>query len=471
MFTLACASVLLLACGEATTEPGPAAPNVVLVTIDTLRADRTGPYQLDSKATPNMAKLAAEGTLFEAAMSPMQMTRPSHYSLFTSLYPRDHGVVNNKISLEPEFETLAEVFAEHGYETAGFVGVTLLGPRSGAERGFEHFDFPQNSRTRTAESIVNAASQWLETRDRSRPYFLWVHLFDPHTPYAPPAGFVPVAQDDATAEISELSVEQIIAMAKLNRGDLPGAVVTRAQELYQGDIEYADHWLGRLIDNIDSPRVGVASAAEAKQQTVVALTADHGECFENGIYFEHSDCLYEGAARIPMIIRYPRRVAQGLRRSEVVEIIDVAPTLLALVDISIPDAYRGRDLFDPEAAPRDAAYLQHPLYSNDGAANRKGRRLRSVMGRPTREILVGEELLAIRTSEWKYLRHGDHEELYDLIDDPTEKRNVVAQHSSTAATLRAKLDAWSAAHPQHHASVEMINDELRATLEALGYLQ
>jgi arylsulfatase A-like enzyme len=160
-----------------------------------------------------------------------------------------------------------------------------------------------------------------------------------------------------------------------------------------------------------------------------------------------------------------------LRRTEVVEILDVAPTLLSLVDIPIPDSFRGRDLFDPDTPPREAAFIQHPLYSNDGASNRKLRRLQSVMGVPTREILVGEELLAIRTVDWKYLRHGDQEELYNLDEDPSETQNVVAMHTDIASDLRTKLDLWSAAHPQHHTSVEMINDELRATLEALGYLQ
>lgn len=460
----------LTSCEEPQTMLGSSRSSVVLVTIDTLRADKTGPYQVGSKATPNIARLAVEGTLFEAAMSPMQMTRPSHYSLFTSLYPRDHGVVNNKISLGPEFKTLAEHFSANGYATAGFVGVSLLGPNSGAERGFDHFDFPRKSRTRPAEEIVTAATQWLNNRDTSRPYFLWVHLFDPHTPYGPPADFVPKAKDPATAGIDELSVETIIAMAKRNRGDLPRAVVDRAVELYEGDIEYADHWLGRLLETIDTPRADDPNPVRAKQETVIALTADHGECFEKGIYFEHSDCLYEGAARIPLIIRYPRRVAQGLRRSDVVEILDVAPTLLSLVDLPVPDTYQGRDLFDSNAPAKNAAFLQHPLYSNDGAANRKQRRLRSVMGKPTREIVTGEELLGIRTSKWKYLRRGEHEELYNLTTDPNERRNVAAQHANVSQELREQLDAWATDHPIHNTGVEMINDELRATLEALGYL-
>lgn len=435
---------------------------MVLITVDTLRADRTGPYRPNSQATPSIAKLAKQGTLFEAAMSPMQMTRPSHSSLFTSLYPRDHGVVNNKISLEPGFRSLAEVFRDHGYTTAAFVGVTLLGPESGAERGFEHFDFPTAARTRPAKQVVSAALEWLPERPRDKPFFLWMHLFDPHTPYAPSPPFAPAANDAISKAMSEASIEQLMAIEARHGGNLPRAAYERAVALYQGDIEYTDHWLGRFIDELAS--------SSPEDRTLIALTADHGECFENGIFFEHSDCLYEGAARIPLIFRYPGRIAAGARRSEVVEILDVAPTLLAMVDLPVPESFLGRKLFDEADTARGAAFLQHPLYSNIGAETRKLRRLRRVMGTPTKEILVSEELLGIRTEEWKYLIHGDHEELYHLASDPAETLDVASDNPEVTRELRERLEAWSAAHPQHHADVGMINDELRATLEALGYL-
>jgi len=451
------------ACSEANPPIRKRATNVLLITVDTLRADRTGPYRENSAATPNIAKFAGQGTLFEAAISPMQMTRPSHYSLFTSLYPRDHGVVNNKISLESTFVTLAEVFRKNGYATAGFVGVSLLGPDSGAARGFEHFDYPSAARTRSAEHVVGAAASWLAERSPDKPFFVWVHLFDPHTPYAPPAPFAPVADNPIARALPEASIEQLMAIAEQHGGDLPKAAVERAVALYQGDIEYTDHWLGKLLE--------IVEASASAQHTTVVLTADHGECFENGIYFEHSDCLYEGAARIPLIFRAPGRVGAGARRSEVVEILDVGPTLLALAELPIPAEFLGRKLFDEADPARDVAFLQHPLYSNTGARNRKLRRLHTVMGSATREILVAEELIGVRSRDWKYLLRGDDEELYHLASDPGETRNVASDHPSVVAGLREKLKAWSTAHPQHHADVELINDELRATLEALGYLQ
>lgn len=448
-----------LGCRE---NPGAALPHVMLITIDTLRADRTGPYRGDAKTTPHIGRLAREGTLFEAAMSPMQMTRPSHGSLFTSLYPRDHGVVNNKIALGETFRSLVEEFSDAGYATAAFTAVTLLAPGSGVERGFDHFDPPTRARTRPAEDVILSAEQWLEARPPSQPFFVWIHLFDPHTPYAPPAAFAPPGTTEVASELREASIENLIALASRYEGDLPRAAVERAMDLYQGDIEYTDHWLGRLLERLDD--------RELSENTIVALTADHGECFENGIYFEHADCLYEGSSRIPLIFRYPRHIEAGTRRPEVVEILDVAPTLLALSGLPIPDAFAGRDLFDPDIAPSEIAFLQHPLYSNAGAHNRSVRRLRKVMGVPTRPLVLSEELIGLRTREWKYLLRGDEQELYHLPTDPSESRNVAALHPETAKRLQKRLLAWSEAHPQHHTNVEMINDEMRATLQALGYL-
>lgn len=435
---------------------------MVLITVDTLRADRTGPYRRRSQATPNIAELARQGTLFEAAISPMQMTRPSHSSLFTSLYPRDHGVVNNKISLEPSFRTLAEVFRDHGYATAGFIGVSLLGPGSGAERGFQHFDFPIATRTRSAEQVVAAAESWLVERPQPKPFFIWVHLFDPHTPYAPPSRFAPAAEGPIAEALPEASIERLIAIAEHHDGDLPRAAVERAVALYQGDIEYTDHWIGKLMETLE--------ASASSDHTAIVLTADHGECFENGIFFEHSDCLYEGAARIPLIFRAKGRLPAGTRRSEVVEILDVGPTLLALADLPVPSVFAGRNLFDEADPARDVAFLQHPLYSNIGVQNRQVRRLHKVMGVATRDVLISEELIGLRTRVWKYLLRGNQEELYHLPTDAIESRNVVSENRSVALSLRKQLEAWSRAHPQRHADVELINDELRATLEALGYL-
>ncbi|MDP6979043.1 MAG: sulfatase, partial [Myxococcota bacterium] len=357
---LACLLVLALAVGCAETEspttPGapnaPTAPNALIITMDTLRADHIAPYGDAQSRTAAMQRLASEGTLFENAMSPMQMTRPSHGSLLTSLYPRDHGIVNNKIALDSQFRSLARVFRDAGYATAAFTAVKLLAPGSGFEQGFDHFDAPREARTRDARAVIDAAEQWLAARPAGQPFFVWLHLFDPHTPYAPPEDLRPAATPGPGGDLASAGIEELIALSRNHGGDLPGSAVERAKALYRGDIEYADRELGRLLSTLERDAL--------LDRTAIVLTADHGECFENGIYFEHSDCLYEGAARIPLIFRFADRVARGVRRDEVVEILDVAPTLLSLLDLDVPAAFLGRRLFDATSKAREAAFLQHP---------------------------------------------------------------------------------------------------------------
>jgi hypothetical protein len=181
--------VLSVACLVGATGCGePRRPDVIVVTVDTLRADHVGVYA-DGAETPRIDDLAREGTVFERCAAPMPLTRPAHFSMLTSLYPREHGVLNNAMVLPDEARSLAEILAEHGYRTGGFVGVRLLGPDSGAAQGFERFDQPEESRERRAETVVRRALDWLDRVGREQPRFLWVHVFDPHMPYAPPEPF------------------------------------------------------------------------------------------------------------------------------------------------------------------------------------------------------------------------------------------------------------------------------------------
>ena len=162
---------------------GEPSPSVLLITIDTLRADELGAYGASPSRTPNLDRLAQESTVFERAAAPMPLTRPSHSSLFTSRYPREHGVLNNRMSLPLEELTLAEILADHGYRTGAFVGVELLSPKSGIGQGFETHDSPGERRQRPADDVVSTALEWIGSIGRREPFFAWVHLFDPHQPY------------------------------------------------------------------------------------------------------------------------------------------------------------------------------------------------------------------------------------------------------------------------------------------------
>ncbi len=432
--------------------------------MDTLRADRLGCYGSAAARTPHIDRLAREGTLFEHAASPMPLTRPSHFSLLTSRYPRDHGVVNNAIPLGGEQETLAETLEATGYRTAAFVAVSLLGEDSGAAQGFATFDAP-GERQRPASAVVPRALAWLEGPAPPRPFFVWLHLFDPHMPYAPPPAYDPGGPPEVVASLPEASWPRLIELAEARDGDLPRAYFERAVALYDGEVEFVDHWIGELRAGLEDQGL--------LERTVLALTADHGECFGHGIFFEHASCLYDEGVAVPLLVRYPRAVPAGARRGEQVEVLDVAPTLLRLAGLPVPAGHRGRPLF-PVAPPVERfAFLQHPL-DRDLAVERRGDRrdrLRSVAGQPLRPPVVREERSGVRSPRWKYLRTGDAEELFDLLADPGEEDNAAGRRTEVAQALRDALDGWLDDHPLRIADPGQINRELLETLEALGYLQ
>jgi arylsulfatase A-like enzyme len=438
-------------------------PNVLLLSIDTLRADRIGCYG-GSVATPNIDRLAAEGALFENDACPMPMTRPSLSSLHTSLYPREHGVVNNGVALAADNVTLAEVLSAAGYETAAFTPVRLLDATSGLDQGFASYDAPDAHQV-AADQVAPRALDWLARRDAKKPFFLWLHLFDPHLPYSPPAEYV------QGTGVDEVSWRSLMAVAAEHDGDIPSSVLERALELYAGEVAYVDHWVGV-----------VRAALEALRElddTVVVFTADHGECFDHGIFFEHADCLYDGATKVPLLIRYPRRIAAGTRIVPQVEHIDVAPTILALAGLAAPAEFRGHALLPAPAAPSDPfaadafALIEHPLYQDRSAVerSRKQERIRSVAGVATRPILIDRQSNALRGTAWKLITEGPTSELYDLHDDPGETRDLANIKPEVTAKLRRVLDAKLALHPLHLRESSDVNPRLRETLKALGYTQ
>jgi choline-sulfatase len=452
----------VFACGAACDRA--ARPNVVLVTIDTLRADRLGAYGGRDVPTPHVDRLAREGLLFENAVCPMPMTRPSHFSIMTSRYPRQHGVVNNAIALPAEAVTLPEVLRQAGYRTGAFVGVRLMAAPSGAAQGFDTFVAPAEENAWAADRVVPGALHWLALQD-GRPFFLWLHLFDPHMPYAPPPAFRPAPAAEWPDAPSEISWPGLLSMADAAQGVLSTAVLDRGLALYAGEVAFTDHWLGILLAALQQRGV--------LERTVVAFTADHGECFDHGIYFEHSDCLYDGAVKVPLIVRYPPAVAAGRRDGRLVENLDIAPTLLRLAGVPIPTEFRGTDRLGTVPASEAAGFLERPLYQPEVAANRPQRNahIRTLGGRRLRPVAPGEERVGLRTAEWKFIQDGSAEELYDLRADPTESRNLAGERSDVAGRLRARLRAWKAAHPLRLADESKVNPALRETLRALGYVQ
>jgi arylsulfatase A-like enzyme len=399
-----------LGCGPA---PAPAPERIVLVSVDTLRADRVGCYGARGARTPHLDTIAARGVRFEAAISPAPLTLPAHTSLLTGRDPPAHGVRHNSIHrLAPGTPTLADRLAAAGYATAAVVGARVLERRFGLDQGFSRYDDDVRGRPRgatgfaerPADAVVDAALAWLASApDR---FFLWVHLYDPHRPYAPPPGF---------------------ASGFANRP-------------YDGEVAFADSEIGRLLAAVRE-RWGEAGL-------LVVATADHGESLGEHGEPTHSYSLYDATQRIPLLMRGPG-IAEGLSVEQPVALADVAPTILAMAGAAPLDGATGRDL-GPwiRGSPGEpaAVYLETLATQLD---------------------FGWSPLLALRTDRFKYVR-APRPELYDLAADPGELRDLAAERPEVVRELDAELARRvAAAAPPVPAGIDAAT---RAELRELGYV-
>jgi arylsulfatase A-like enzyme len=471
---------------EASGAAGAHRPNVLLITIDTLRADHVGCYGSRTARTPAMDALAREGVVVETAISPIPLTGPSHTTLLTGLYPARHGVtLNQPIPLKAGVRTLPEILASQGYATAAFVsGITLKDQVSTLPERFQLYDAdfsripfvpelllsnslarlalretgqPSGWFERKAERTVEAASRWLRSRgDGGEPFFLWVHLYDPHGPYTPPPPFdrVDGSLDGGRTHGDWYGVPveergEILADPRELR-------VLRA--LYAGEVSYADQQVGRLLATLRS--LGLM------ERTLTVLTSDHGESLtEHGYYFDHSVALYEPDLRVPLLLRLPGRKWAGSRIQRLAGLTDVTPTVLDLLGLPIPRRLDGSPLLRDLATAAKAGPAPVPAVVS---AVFQG------------EIAGAKKLLALRTREHKYIRvspwWGDHllipgrEELYDLVRDPGEEHDLAAREPALLSRYRALAEPyWRGWLVPTRAGERSREGEKE--LRALGYLQ
>ena len=315
--------------------PEPKGPwrSVLLVTVDTLRADRIGAYGHDVETSPRLDALAARSARFERALVPIPRTTQSLASLLTSKNPIGHGVRRLEHSLDAAHVTLAERFADAGYDTGAFVVIPFLNPMTGAQgldQGFQSFEsFPDSrgvSRDARAEEVVDAAVRWIAERD-DRPWFLWVHLRDPHAPYWNHAGDASTGGGLADVETPDYrgTWESYFHYWAVKPSGRPAGGITdahrrrkgrlkfghdrmsdediaRAIALYDGEILYTDHHFGRMLDALDE--------RGRADDTVVVLTADHGESLgEHDFWFDHGEFVYDATLRVPLVFHAPTKPA------------------------------------------------------------------------------------------------------------------------------------------------------------------
>ena len=395
-----------------------APPNVLLITIDTVRADRIGAYGYAKAATPVLDRLAREGVRFADATTQAPLTAPAHAAILTGLYPARLGVRDNATTPVPDATTTAaELFKARGYRTGGFVGAFILTSPYGFTQGFDVFDadftgFTDSQKLqvqRRGGAVVDAALAWLE-RPATQPFFGWVHLYDAHAPYEAPAPF------DARFKASP----------------------------YDGEIAYVDACVGRLVSALE--------ASGRLDRTIVAVVADHGESLGEHGEQEHGMFLYEGALRIPWIMRLPGRAGAGRTIAEQVRTIDVLPTIAALAGLPMPrvDGESVAGLIDGKPRrepPPSYAETWYPKWHYGWS-----------------------ELTSIRAERRKYIE-APRPELYDLGADVAEQRNLVESRSALAAGLASELRKIAGGFGAA-AKVEapQPDAETMARLRSLGYV-
>ncbi len=407
---------MLLAAAAACAPRAERTERVVLVSIDTLRADRIGSYGGDPKLTPRLDALGVLGTRFETAISPVPLTLPSHATLLTGRDPLAHGVHDNSVyELGEDVPTLAGTLRAQQWATAAFVGAVVLDRRYGLARAFDAYDDRMELEAagrgattvaeRRGDHVVDAALRWLEGAPER--FFLWVHLYDPHADYRPPE---PYASRFA---------------------DRP----------YDGEIAFADAQVGRLLDALDARFGG--------QGTLLAVTADHGESLGDHGEPTHSYTLYDATQRVPLWLAGPG-VPAGRVVRDLVRLEDVAPTLLALADAPALPGATGASLV--------------PLLGGAGGQARPAY-LETVA---TRLDYGWSPLFGVRTERHKYVR-APRPELYDLGADPGEEQNLAESEPALRAELEALLErvrGGRVPEPPNHVP----DAGSRAHLEALGYV-
>ncbi len=377
-----------------------------MVTVDTLRADHLGCYGYFRDTSPCIDALAGEGVLFERAFAPMSTTLPSHISLMTSLQPLEHGVLGNYLHLKTslqtsdELHTASQMFSRMGYQTAAFVSCTPLKTHSGIAVGFETFDEPDRL-LRTAQATTDRALTWLESADPG-PLFLWVHYFDPHQPYAPPAPYRDV-----------FTGHKGLRRFLKDRGVKVTDNVVENNNHYDGSIRFLDDQLNRLLAHLrESGRYDAST---------IVFTSDHGEGLGQHGWMDHGP-IFEEDLHVPLILKLPAGAQGGARLGRLATLVDVLPTLVETLDLPLLDRerkqLRGSNLLG-NSPQREFVFAQ----------------------RVDRDRRWGQgKKYSLRGDRWKYYHLTDGPgELYDLERDPFEAENLAAAHPDRAAQMKIKI--------------------------------
>jgi arylsulfatase A-like enzyme len=434
--------------------------NLLLVTIDTLRVDRMGAYGNPRDTTPWFDALASEGALFERVYAQRGSTWPSLVSILASQHPVTHGVRHNGQKLQGDPATLAHALGAQGYHC----GAVLT---NASDLGWQGFDDLRAVMQEPRDVVAaDQALQWLE-QFGDQPFFLWVHLVAPHDPYQPSPEHMGFVDPGYRGPVDG----SVASTTRLLFGEGPVAGDDREQllALYDGEVAWSDAQLGRLLEDLKGRGL--------LDHTLVAVSSDHGEeLLDRQRYPFHNASIYEGSLRLPLALRLPGAVPPGTRHPELAASLDIAPTLLELLDAPIPDSFEGRSLVPLlQGEPFDA----QPVFSE-----------------------LEDAVLSVRTPDWRYVHNpGGHNpalvpnghiqqaglsidglhnqldiaptELYSLIADPLEQRDLAARDPQRVAAMAGLIQAFEQStgwRLDGAAPAQPLDPELRARLEAMGYV-
>jgi arylsulfatase A-like enzyme len=474
-FALRLASLLALAvvlggvpgCGAGAPPP----PNVLLVSIDSLRADHVHAYGHERETTPTIDRLAGEGARFETVIAASSWTLPTHMTLLTGLSPEAHGVTSSTRALSPEALTLAEVLHANGYHTAGFVSGPYLRRIYGFAQGFDVYDesvvanghlASQHGATspRLTHLVLDHLNAWAATDPRP-PFFVFVHMWDVHYDYAPPPPYDTMFDPDYTGTVTATDYIRNRDIRK----DMAPRDLEHVIALYDGEIRYTDGYLGRIVDRL--------AALGVLENTVVVVTADHGdEFFEHG-HKGHGPQLYDELLRVPLVVRFPPRVAPGQVIHRQVRQMDVASTILGLVGIAPPSGFAGTHPAAVDLAP----------WITGGAASPRIAPLRAYASTASYDGAGRGALTAVRTLTAKYIEmpaQPVRSQYFDLRRDPGEHANLLSPFVRATRVprpaieaLRADVQRWNASQQgggKLSHEIELDPDQ-RVRLLQLGYIE
>lgn len=458
------------------------APNVLLVTIDTLRADHVatiggGPPDV---RTPNMDRLASEGVLFSQAFSQVPITGPSHTSMLSGLYPWTHETLINGVALKPGIPNLPERLAGGGYRTGAFVSAYVLDGDFGYGQGFDTYDdefyavkglydtspmrlwyqlrirlWLVDDIERRGDRTTDEALRWLD-RNGDQPFMAWVHLYDPHGNYIPPPPYDTMYYSGDPRDPGKKSMPPKEKLALYSQEHLDG--ITDADWVlaqYKGEVTFTDHQVGRLLQKLDD--LGV------RERTIVYLVADHGESLtEHDYWFNHGALLYDPDLHVPMMVRWPGKIPAGMRVDALAEVTDVTPTLLDLLGVP-PWEMKGRSLKPLWEGTRPPVPETDSMCF-DREANRQGGMWRFKM-------------VSTRTGTSRYVcRQQGKDELYDLTTDPEETVNLAGDPERAALVAAFEQHCQAVLDSTGKGADDRANESLTMTpeqcekLKALGYV-